>query len=136
MPKFALANKLYRGTLPNEFCDITWIEEMVCAIFRTTVHVTCLYESIDPKQPFIYGGNSCAHVVNVVSTASVLPRTPGDINSILTVVFIGSGKFNPKHMGSMMIICKNKVWQFSIWLKNNNRLYQKKQLDICNGLIF
>jgi len=74
MLKFALANKLYTGTLPNEFFDITWIE-MVCAVFRTTAHVTCLYESIDPKQPFIYSGNSCAHGVNVVSTASVLPRT-------------------------------------------------------------
>jgi len=58
-----------------------------------------------------------------------LPRTPGDINHILTIVFIGAGKFNPKHMGSMMRIHKNKVWQFLIWLKNNNRLYQKMQLD-------
>jgi len=88
-----------------------------------------LFDSIDPKQPFIYHGNSCAHEVNVVSTASVLPRTPGDINSILTVVFIGSGKFNPQHMGSMLKIRKNKVWQFLIWLKNNNRLYHNMPLD-------
>ena len=112
MPQFTLANNLYRGNLPEEFLDITWIEEMVCAIFRITAHVTWLYESTDPKQPFIYHGNSCAHEVNVVSTASVLPRTPGDINSVLTIVFIGYGKFNPKHMGSMLKIHKNKVWHF------------------------
>ena len=76
-----------------------------------------------------YHGNSCAHEVNVVSTASVLPRTPGDINLILTVVFIGSGNFNPHHMGSMLKICKNKVWQSLIWLKKNNRLYQNMPLD-------
>ena len=54
-----------------------------------------LYESTNPQQPFIYHGNSCAHEVNVVSTASVLPRTPGDINSIFTVVSIVSRNFNP-----------------------------------------
>ena len=31
MPKFALANHLYRGSLPSQFSDITWVEEMVCA---------------------------------------------------------------------------------------------------------
>ena len=29
----------------------------------------------------------------------------------------------------MMRIHKNKVWQILIWLKNNNILYQKMQLD-------
>ena len=61
MPLFALVNRLYRGKIPKEFWDITWIGEMVCAIFRMTTHVTCLYESTDPKQPFVYHGNSYAH---------------------------------------------------------------------------
>ncbi len=102
LPRLALANQLYRGVLPDEFCDITWVEEMVCAIYRTTAHVIRLYESSEATQPFVYHGNSCAHEVNVVSTASVLPRTPGDINSTLTVVFIGRGKFDPKRMGPIM----------------------------------
>lgn len=33
MPCFALANKLYRGCLPEEFLDLTWIEECVCQVF-------------------------------------------------------------------------------------------------------
>ena len=74
-----------------------------CAIFRTTSHITQLYESTNPQQPFIYHGNSCAHEVNVVSIASVLPGTPGDINSILTVIFISSRKFNHHHMVSLSI---------------------------------
>jgi len=87
IPHFALVNRLYKGALLKEFGDITWVKEMVCAIFRTTAHVT-LYESLDSKQPFVYHGNSCAHEVNVVSTASVLLRTPGDIKPILTVVVL------------------------------------------------
>ena len=40
MPKYALANKLYRGELPSEFKYLTWMEEMVCAKFRNTAYVT------------------------------------------------------------------------------------------------
>lgn len=50
MPRFALANGLYRGVLPTDFQYLTWVEEMVC--------------------------NTCAHDICVVSTATVLPRTP------------------------------------------------------------
>ena len=54
MQCLALSNRLYRGALPKEFCDITWVEEMVFSIFRTTAHVTHLYEATDSKQPFVY----------------------------------------------------------------------------------
>ena len=96
LSRLTLANQLYRGHLPDEFQDLTYIEEMVCALYRTTAHVTRLYQSTELTQPFVYHGNSCAHELNIISTASVLPRTPGDINSILSVVFIGPGKSDPK----------------------------------------
>ena len=31
LPKFSLKNKLYCGSLPPEFQDLTWVEEMVCS---------------------------------------------------------------------------------------------------------
>ena len=34
IPRYALANKLYRGELPIQFKDLTWVEEMVCALYR------------------------------------------------------------------------------------------------------
>jgi len=40
-------------------------------------------------------GNTCAHAMNVASMASVLPRTPSDMNDTLSVVFIGNQKFDP-----------------------------------------
>ena len=49
MPRFALANELYRGRLPEAFCDLTWIEERVCAIYSNTAVVTRLYQSSDPS---------------------------------------------------------------------------------------
>ena len=129
VPRFALANRLYRGKLPDKFKDLTWIEEMVCAKYRNTAHITRIYQSSDPAQPKVFHGNTCAHDMNVVSTASVLPRTPADVNGMLSVVFIGPGKFKPEYLGLMFKIRKQKVWEFLIWLKQNNRLYRDMPLD-------
>jgi hypothetical protein len=38
-----------------------------------------IYQSSDSLQPKVVHENTCAHDMNVVSTASVLPRTPADI---------------------------------------------------------
>ena len=129
MPCFALANKLYCGHLPEEFQDLTWIEERVCAKYSNTAVVTCLYQSLDPSQPAVFHGNTCAHEMNVNSTATVLPRTPPNVNGLLSVVFIGPSKFKPEYLGNMYRICKAKVWNFLQWLKVHNRLYQDTTLD-------
>ena len=129
MPQFALANKLYRRCLPEEFQDLTWIEERVCAKFSNTAMVTRLYQSSDPSQPAVFHGNTCAHEMNISSTAMVLPRTPADVKGLLSVVFIGLSKFKPEHLGNMYRIRKRKVWCFLQWLKSHNRLYRDVSLD-------
>jgi len=43
MPRYALANKLYRGRLPKEFRDLTWIEERMCAKYSNTAAVKSRY---------------------------------------------------------------------------------------------
>ena len=50
------------------------------------LHVTRLFQSSDPSQPKVFHGNTCAHDMNVMSTASVLLRTSADINEFLSVV--------------------------------------------------
>lgn len=89
MPRCTLANKLYRGHLPNEFKDLIWIKEWVCAKFSNTALVTHLYQSYDPSQPTVFHSNTCAHEVNVVLMARVLPCAPADVNGLLSIVFIG-----------------------------------------------
>ncbi|KIO21672.1 hypothetical protein M407DRAFT_80103, partial [Tulasnella calospora MUT 4182] len=132
MPRFALANGLYRGVLPDEFRDLTWVEEMVCSIYRTTAHVTRLYQSSNPADPLVFHGNTCAHDMNVVSTATILPRTPTDIVGQLSVVFVGPRKLKPEALKSVFRIRKAKVWHFLIWLKQNNALYHNLPLSIEN----
>jgi hypothetical protein len=110
----ALANGLYRGKLPDQFNDLTWIEEMICAKYRNTAHITHIYQSSDPSQPKVFHGNTCAHDMVVVSTASVLPRTPADINGMLSVIFIGPGKFQLNNLGLSFRIRKAKVCHFTL----------------------
>ncbi|KAF6743600.1 hypothetical protein DFP72DRAFT_745583, partial [Ephemerocybe angulata] len=129
IPQFALRNNLYRGRLPTEFRDLTWVEEMACSVYRNTAHVTRLFNSSAPDQPTVLHGNTCAHEMNVVSTARVLPRTPADINGMLSVVFVGPGKFDPRHSGSLFRVQKEKIWRFLMWLRAHNKLYRDLKFD-------
>ena len=138
LPRFALANHLFRGELPDEFKDLTWVEEMTCSIYRCTAHISRLYQSSDPAQPRVFHGNTCAHDMNIISTASVLPRTPNNVNDMLSVVFIGSGKYKKECLKNMFRVRKKKIWDFLVWLKDvaKNPLYANITLDPYNANLY
>ena len=97
LPKFSLKNGLYRGHLPKRFRDLTWVEEMIGSLYRNTAHVTRLFGSNKQEMnaqdvPRVLRGNTCAHETNVLSTAECLPRTPENINGMISVVFVGANK--------------------------------------------
>jgi hypothetical protein len=123
MPKFALVNRLYRGQLPTQFADFTWVEEIVCARFQYTANIICLFQSTDPALPKVLHGNTCAHKMNVVLTATVLPHTAANVNDSLSVMFIGPGKFCIECLKSIFLIHKQKVWDFLVWLREHNVYY-------------
>jgi len=129
IPQMALANDLYHGSLPEQFADLTLVEEKVCALYCITAHVTRLFQSSDPTQPRVFHGNTCTHEMNTVSMASVLPCTPTDVNGFLSVVFIGPEKFNPNRMGSLFRVRRQKIWSFLVWLHHHNALYANIPLD-------
>ncbi|KZT34535.1 hypothetical protein SISSUDRAFT_962634, partial [Sistotremastrum suecicum HHB10207 ss-3] len=140
MPRFALANNLYRGHLPEDLRDLTWVEEMVCAIYRTTAHVSRMYENSNgsERNPLKFFGNTCAHDTNIVSTASVLPRTPADVLGNISVVFVGPGEIVPDQICDPYRVRKDKVWKFLLWLKANNPLYRcleysRENLEMYNS---
>ncbi|KAG1876577.1 hypothetical protein DFJ58DRAFT_712827 [Suillus subalutaceus] len=123
VPQLALANQLYRGSLPDRFSDLMWVEEKVCALYLITAH------SSDPTQPRVFHGNTCAHEMNTVSTASVLPRMPSDVNGFLSVIFIGPEQFDPSRLRTFFRVRKHKIWSFLVWLKHHNALYASIPLD-------
>ncbi|KAF9033429.1 hypothetical protein BDZ89DRAFT_947763, partial [Hymenopellis radicata] len=128
LPRLALRNRLFRGELPEEFRGLTWLEEMVCSIYRCSAHVTRLYNSSSPEQPRMLHGNTCAHDMNVVSTATVLPRVPQDVLGMISVVFVGP-KHRLKHaLGRQFTIRKDLVMRFLAWLAIHNPLYHKVRI--------
>ncbi|KAK0435793.1 uncharacterized protein EV420DRAFT_1281564, partial [Desarmillaria tabescens] len=129
LPMFSWHNGLYRGRLPDRFRDLTWIEEMACAIYRCTCHVTHLYYSPNKDQPRIFKGNMCAHDLNYVSTASELPRPPADIKGMLSIVFVGPNQSVKSCLKKFNYIWKDKVWDLLCWLADNNPMYAKIQLS-------
>ncbi|KAG8834010.1 hypothetical protein FRC20_007552 [Serendipita sp. 405] len=62
VPRFSLRNNLYRGRLPPDLNDLTWIEEKVCALHRVTADVAHLHHTErDESLPFRLVGNICVY---------------------------------------------------------------------------
>lgn len=95
--------------MPKDFVDISFVEEMVCAKIQNTAHITRVFQSNNSSHSKVFHRNTGAHKMNVVSTASVLPHTPSDINDMLSVVFIGPGKFKVQNLRSMFHVRKKKI---------------------------
>ncbi|KAE9392940.1 hypothetical protein BT96DRAFT_829941, partial [Gymnopus androsaceus JB14] len=88
----ALNNNLYRGKLPLDLQDITWAEEMACALYPTTAHVARIYGSSSETDPLQLWGNTCAHPMNLFANATTLLWSPSDLNNLITIVFVGPRK--------------------------------------------
>ena len=130
LPGTSLKNHLYIGDLPEDLQDVTWLEEQVCAIHRSTAFVYRLYHSESPLNPFEAKGNSCAFPQDVISTATVLPRTPADINGALSVVFTGPKPVvSAKTLQKVFRIRKAVVLRLLSWLQSNNALYRDVPID-------
>ncbi|KAG2051315.1 hypothetical protein BDR06DRAFT_831179, partial [Suillus hirtellus] len=114
------------GEFPTYFDDLTWAEEKIHAIMICSTSGCSCHGLIPPK---VFHGNICAHDMNVVSTASVLPRTPADVNGFSSIVFVGPGKFKPEQMG---LECGRIKFGHFFWLKHHNRLYSDILLEPNN----
>lgn len=128
VPKFSYANSLFTGFLPTDLEDLTWVEEMACALYRTTAHVVRLYGSDSPTEPFVLRGSTCAHALDTPSLAKVLPRTPADVNDLISVAFLGPGPLHPDKLTEVFKVRKSKIISFLTFLRTNNPLY--KDIDI------
>jgi hypothetical protein len=72
-------------------------------LYSTTAHAACLFQSSDLCE------------MNVVSTAFVLPRTPADVNGVLSIVFVGAGKSEPDQLGLRFRARKDQILGVGDW---------------------
>ncbi|KAJ3770177.1 hypothetical protein FB446DRAFT_808964, partial [Lentinula raphanica] len=125
LPRLSLNNHMFRGELPEDLQDVTWIEEMACAIYRTTAHVTRLYSSTSAADPLQMHGNACAHPLDVVTHANSLPWMPADINNILSVIFVGPRKLTKTEINKLpqFLVRAPVIRRLFEYLHIHNRLY-------------
>lgn len=125
MPRLALNNNLYRGELPSYLQDITWVEEMACALYRTTAHVARIYGSSSDTDPLQLRGNTCAHPMNIFSNATTLPWSPTDLNDLITIIFIGPRKLRKEDWAKLTpyFVRKAKIVALLEFLRAHNKLY-------------
>ncbi|KAJ4478784.1 hypothetical protein C8J55DRAFT_429862, partial [Lentinula edodes] len=125
MPRLALNNHLFRGDLPDVLQDVTWIEEMICSLYRTTAHVTRIYASSSPSDPLVLHGNACAHPFDLCTTVRVLPWTPADVNGVLSVIFVGPQKLTPDDFAKLkpFHVRRPVIRMLLNFLCRSNRLY-------------
>lgn len=131
IPKFSLRNGLFRGYLPPFLRDLTFIEEQVCALYRVTANITRLFgaNSKQPNNPWHFYGNTCAHPLNAVQTADILPRTVADMNQNIGILFVGPGKHKPNILRKIFRVRRAKVIALSQFLRSTNVLFRKKVWD-------
>ncbi|KAJ3967503.1 hypothetical protein EV361DRAFT_807166, partial [Lentinula raphanica] len=125
MPRLALNNHLYRGDLPSEFEDLTWAEEMACALYHTTAHISRLYGSASEENPLQLHGNICAHPLDICSHATTLPWAPADVNNLVSIVFVGTHKLTTADLKKLspLYVRRNVIRRFLSFLCMDNRLY-------------
>ncbi|KAE9398677.1 hypothetical protein BT96DRAFT_754775, partial [Gymnopus androsaceus JB14] len=126
MPRLALNNHMYRGELPDRFRDVTWMEEMAVALYRTTAHVTRLYGVLSTEQdPFQLHGNACAHPLDTVSHATSLPWSPADLNDFISVIFVGPRKLKQTELDKLphFHVRRNVIRDLLQEFRSHNRLY-------------
>ncbi|KAJ3930947.1 MAG: hypothetical protein NXY57DRAFT_869326, partial [Lentinula lateritia] len=125
MPCLALNNYLYRGELVENIENISWVEEMACAIYRTTAHVARIYGSSSSGDPLQLHGNVCAHPLDICSIAKRLPWSPVDLNDLITIVFVGKAKLNEDDIKKLKpyFVRRNVIRLLLSDLCRRNRLY-------------
>ena len=80
VPKFSMKNDNYRGRIPDELRDLTWLEERVCARYGRTRYGTRLSQrngSDLESLPFMLYGSSCAFEMNAVRSRGAPPSSRG-----------------------------------------------------------
>ncbi|THU80872.1 hypothetical protein K435DRAFT_601991, partial [Dendrothele bispora CBS 962.96] len=133
-PVYSLSNFNMRGNLPYEFHDVTFAEEMVCAIYRNTSHVSRLFQSNDERDSRKLYGNTCAFEANVLDVARKLPRTPSYICKYLTVVFVGPGQLKKEDImkSTHYRVRRPVIARLLHWLHQNSGMYSSFPPDPFN----
>lgn len=138
IPKFALANRLYAGPVPEELWDLTTVAECMIVCARAKSWIVKLQEQVaDTAAPTAQRGlkgHSIIYPQQPDQVANVLPPAIEETLAFTCVIFVGSSALTSawlKEKAKPLAVQWDKVRKALQWLKVNNPLY--KNIEISEG---
>ena len=129
LPKHALANRLYLGSIPDELSDLTMVEECMIARARAKSWIVKLQEqdsdSASSTAQRGLKGHTIIYPQQPDKLAEILPPPVGEALTFICVIFVGSTKLMNEWLqekAKLLVVRWEKVRKALIWLKGNNPL--------------
>jgi hypothetical protein len=131
IPKFAAANKVWMGDVPNELQDLTIPEQRLIAIYR---HNSCIVKLHSPFHSTATAqsalkGNCISFPQDVVNIATTLPLELEDLCDSLKIIFVGCRTPERNQLKNILTVRKKKVSEALRWLRQNNPLYRNVKIS-------
>jgi Helitron helicase-like domain at N-terminus len=134
VPKYAVANYLFLGVVPNELHNLTPVEESMIALCRARLIMVQLKSVRGSGQcaQHAFRGHTIFHQQDIGKIATHLPPSIEEIVSHVCVLFIGPTKPHNlwiRQHAKPLVVRADVVRRALIWLKNNNPLYASVNIN-------
>ena len=132
-PKFALANYLYFGDVPDVLCDLSIVEENMIVL----CHARCILIQLKTMRgggntQHAYRGHAIFHQQDTTKVISLVPPSIEDILTPFAFLFIGSARPSVKWIrenAKPLVVRANCVHHALQWLKAHNPLYASTEIN-------
>ncbi|KZV64113.1 hypothetical protein PENSPDRAFT_588898, partial [Peniophora sp. CONT] len=125
-PRFALANGLWLGNIPEELQGLTFAERLLISRVRFNYCVVKVTSSMHYKMR----ANAIMFPSPIAKIYDILPPRREELDEVLAYLFIGPHKPTKQdHERAPMLIRRNKVWDALTWLKRNHSGYKDLELS-------
>jgi len=134
LPKLALANNIWIGSIPFTLRILTFAESLLIARHHPRCYVFKMFpkdagRGVNPDHlQHGMSGNVTLYETNMMAISAMLqgqllPLPLNTLASILAITFISSKKLGKNWMRSLFHIQRRAVLDALLWLKENNPLY-------------
>ncbi len=120
LPRYALANGLWTGNIPEELQKLNFVEKLLVAVER---HNVCIGKVTKGQHKMT--ANAVVYAQPVGKFHSALPPKPDELAECLTILFVGPCKPLPADLKRTPFIVRRKVVLAALrWLILNHRDYE------------
>jgi hypothetical protein len=139
VPRYALANELWIGTIPSELAILTIPEQLLVARYYPRCYVFKLFPrngghlKVDQLQRGMKG-NVSVYELNTQDVVEMLqgqkmPNAVTTLASVLAITILGSVSLPKDWLKTTFRIHRKVVYEALVWLKMNNSLYADIKIE-------